>query len=561
MKRILFCLLMAIISVAANAQTKTLTIDFSKGNEWDQPFIYNTDPYRGKTYSVNDGWKIKFSDGALMDKGYASDGYYGSLIANDDKRFMSHRGPLFMVAKRSVYIIFGDVSSDVKYTGLDIFNENGYQATAVRYYYDYFRLEPKFTAKNGKEAVGYSKTETKQFTYTTTGNQIGGEDYFVNCKLNQPAKTIKFETGAKDVSPKKAVRFPSSDSYYDDLYNDLLNLNRITDAACATLYKIEIDYEPAKYASTYAELLAQYKELEGKYGAAEGEIADLKSSLEVEYANNDALDAKVKQLQEDLEKEEADLGETLDDLASAQAAARKYRSLYKLSKKDLEAMNKAYPGGMPSLYGSPSLGNDKKQSVDFGVMGVYFGDEEELTMSSNGLNHKTGLQFGSDGNLYIGTKQGYCITRVEVEYTKAGETDNTNIDFRASASSDANTAWTEHAKRHHATYVASDAIDDKSGERFIKVRGINIVPAAGETILIRDIKVWTAPCATRYFDLPSGANGYFNYSDFNGVNAIGAATIKIDGNTKSGTYDLSGRKLTEPQKGINIIDGKKVLVK
>lgn len=557
MKRILFCLLVAIISVAANAQTKTLTIDFSKGNEWIQPFIYNVDPIRGRTYSIKDGWKIKFSDGALMDKGEGS-GYPYKLKTNDDNRFMYHRGPLFMVGTRSTFCIIFEVHLDVEYTGVDIFNENGYQATAVRYYYDYFGLEPKFTAMNGKETVGYSKTETKLFEYFTTQNNIAGEDYVVNCTLNQPSKTITFGQGARNVSTKQSKDFPNYWSIDEQL--DWSPLSSFEGASC-TLYKIEIDYEPAKYASTYAELLAQYKELEGKYGAAEGEIADLKNSLEVEYANNEALDAQVKQLQEDLEKEEADLGETLDDLASAQAAARKYRSLYKLSKKDLEAMNKAYPGGMPSLYGSPSLGNDKKQSVDFGVMGVYFGDEEELTMSSNGLNYKAGLQFGSDGNLYIGTKQGYCITRVEVEYTKAGETDNTNIDFRASASSDANTAWTEHAKRHHATYVASDAIDDKSGERFIKVRGINIVPAAGETILIRDIKVWTAPCATRYFDLPSGTNGYFNYSDFNGVNAIGAATIKIDGNTKSGTYDLSGRKLTEPQKGINIIDGKKVLVK
>lgn len=556
MKRILFCLLTAIISAVAFAQTKTLTIDFSKGNEWDQPFIYNSDPVKGKTYNLKDGWKIKFSNGALMYKDYPE-----NISGSGLSRFKSHPGPLIYQADVIVHCLLFWFSQTRKGTGVDIFNENGLQATAVKYYYDYIGMEPKLTAKNGNQTVGYSKTETKQYTYRNSYNYgVYGEDDVVNCILNEPAKTISFGGGGLKVQNKE---FSTPNSIVNQAYDYDWDLNRIPEDNCyaAKLYKIEIDYEPAKYASSYAELLAQYKELEGKYGAAEGEIADLKSSLEVEYANNEALDAQVKQLQEDLEKEEADLGETLDDLASAQAAARKYRSLYKLSKKDLEAMNKAYPGGMPSLYGSPSLGNDKKQSVDFGVMGVYFGDEEELTMSSNGLNYKAGLQFGSDGNLYIGTKQGYCITRVEVEYTKAGETDNTNIDFRASASSDANTAWTEHAKRHHATYVASDAIDDKSGERFIKVRGINIVPAAGETILIRDIKVWTAPCATRYFDLPSGANGYFNYSDFNGVNAIGAATIKIDGNTKSGTYDLSGRKLTEPQKGINIIDGKKVLVK
>lgn len=244
MKRILFCLLVAIISVAANAQTKTLTIDFSKGNEWIQPFIYNVDPIRGRTYSIKDGWKIKFSDGALMDKGEGSN-YNCKLKTNDDNRFMSHRGPLFMVGTRSTWCIIFEVHLDVEYTGVDIFNENGYQATAVRYYYDYFGLEPKFTAMNGKETVGYSKTETKLFTYSANsyfGYRAYGEDYVVKCNLNEPAKTISFGGGGIDVQNKT---FDTPAGIVNEAYDYDWGLNYIpddNDCYAAKLYKIEIDY-------------------------------------------------------------------------------------------------------------------------------------------------------------------------------------------------------------------------------------------------------------------------------------------------------------------------------
>lgn len=550
------------MAVAANAQTKTLTIDFSKGNEWDRPFIYNVDPIRGKTYSIKDGWKIKFSDGALMDNGGEYVTYQGGRLANDSqKRYISHPGPCFFRGKRTVFAVFYVFQEELKNTGIDIFNENGYQATAVRYYYDYFGLEPKLTVKDGNSTIGYSKSETKQFTYHLDyTNTIAGEDYAVKCTLNQPTKTVKFETGSTAISTKnyKQYQIPVIERYFN-------SVSLIPNGGSCTLYKIEIDYEPAKYASNYAELLAQYKELEGKYGAAEGEIADLKSSLEVEYANNDALDAKVKQLQADLEKEEADLNETLDDLNSAQMAARKYRSLYKLSKKDLEAMNKAYPGGIPSMYGNPSLKDDRKQVLDAGKFGVYFGAADELSMYSSGYNYKMGLQIDNQGMLYYGTKQGYYITRVDVEYTKVNETDNTIIEGNAQSTQDQSKVWSTRSKAYHASFVADEHLNERTQDPYVKVRGVNITAAPGEKIIITDIKVWTAECKDRWAsnDYSMGTDNFFTYEDFlkyGGTNAIGAA-IQIDDNTKSGTYDLLGRKLAEPQKGINIVNGKKVLVK
>lgn len=40
----------------------------------------------------------------------------------------------------------------------------------------------------------------------------------------------------------------------------------------------------------------------------------------------------------------------------------------------------------------------------------------------------------------------------------------------------------------------------------------------------------------------------------------GISTVTLDDRKRTGIYDLYGRKLNEPRKGINIIGGKKVLI-
>jgi hypothetical protein len=40
----------------------------------------------------------------------------------------------------------------------------------------------------------------------------------------------------------------------------------------------------------------------------------------------------------------------------------------------------------------------------------------------------------------------------------------------------------------------------------------------------------------------------------------GISTVTLDDRKKTGIYDLYGRKLNEPRKGINIIGGKKVVI-
>ena len=41
----------------------------------------------------------------------------------------------------------------------------------------------------------------------------------------------------------------------------------------------------------------------------------------------------------------------------------------------------------------------------------------------------------------------------------------------------------------------------------------------------------------------------------------GISTVTLDDRTRTGIYDLYGRRLNEPRKGINIVSGKKVIVK
>jgi hypothetical protein len=62
-------------------------------------------------------------------------------------------------------------------------------------------------------------------------------------------------------------------------------------------------------------------------------------------------------------------------------------------------------------------------------------------------------------------------------------------------------------------------------------------------------------------------NVYQNTSPWNGFGSIvaidpsGIQTVTLDKDINSPLYDLNGRKLKEPRKGVNIIGGKKVLLK
>lgn len=51
---------------------------------------------------------------------------------------------------------------------------------------------------------------------------------------------------------------------------------------------------------------------------------------------------------------------------------------------------------------------------------------------------------------------------------------------------------------------------------------------------------------------------HFNLQKSSGIKGI---TMNKTVNGKAPTYNLSGQKLATPQKGINIIEGKKVVVK
>lgn len=49
--------------------------------------------------------------------------------------------------------------------------------------------------------------------------------------------------------------------------------------------------------------------------------------------------------------------------------------------------------------------------------------------------------------------------------------------------------------------------------------------------------------------------------DYEGSDPTGIQNIALDKETKAPVYDLNGRKIIEPNKGINIVGGKKVVVK
>lgn len=53
-----------------------------------------------------------------------------------------------------------------------------------------------------------------------------------------------------------------------------------------------------------------------------------------------------------------------------------------------------------------------------------------------------------------------------------------------------------------------------------------------------------------------------NFQNIQGFDPTGIKGIEADGNNKQDVYyDISGRKLNAPVKGLNIINGKKVIIK
>ena len=71
-------------------------------------------------------------------------------------------------------------------------------------------------------------------------------------------------------------------------------------------------------------------------------------------------------------------------------------------------------------------------------------------------------------------------------------------------------------------------------------------------------KGWKVMWGYEYYN--SGPAGYHpHYYDYEGSDPSGIQGITLENNPNAPVYDLNGRRLTEPAKGINIIGGKKVL--
>lgn len=61
-------------------------------------------------------------------------------------------------------------------------------------------------------------------------------------------------------------------------------------------------------------------------------------------------------------------------------------------------------------------------------------------------------------------------------------------------------------------------------------------------------------------DLYKNADVWRDFFNIKGLSETGIGVISIvDDYTQSGIYDLSGRRLTKLQKGLNIVNGRKVL--
>lgn len=56
------------------------------------------------------------------------------------------------------------------------------------------------------------------------------------------------------------------------------------------------------------------------------------------------------------------------------------------------------------------------------------------------------------------------------------------------------------------------------------------------------------------------ADVWKNFWDIRGIDVTGIQNIKTTKQTPTVIYDMNGRKLTETKKGLNIINGKKILI-
>lgn len=55
-----------------------------------------------------------------------------------------------------------------------------------------------------------------------------------------------------------------------------------------------------------------------------------------------------------------------------------------------------------------------------------------------------------------------------------------------------------------------------------------------------------------------GAPGYFGFGETTGINAVNGSEFMVN---DSEIYDLQGRRVAQPAKGLYIVNGKKVVIK
>ena len=106
------------------------------------------------------------------------------------------------------------------------------------------------------------------------------------------------------------------------------------------------------------------------------------------------------------------------------------------------------------------------------------------------------------------------------------------------------------------TNIGDYAFSSCSGLKEVKVMAETPPSANDNTFSNYDIPLYVPDSAVIIYQATSPWN---NFKTFNTLSGIQSVTIDYDATAP--IYDLNGRRLTEPQKGINIIGGKKVFVK
>ena len=113
------------------------------------------------------------------------------------------------------------------------------------------------------------------------------------------------------------------------------------------------------------------------------------------------------------------------------------------------------------------------------------------------------------------------------------EDPNGQFDFRGT--------YTEWKKNDNSAIVAGDYV--AGAEKFVKAKGGN------------GLKAYRA-----YLQNVSGTDAKVSFN-FDGVIVDGIEAVELLNNLSGNIYNLNGQKLQKAQKGINIVNGKKVLVK